>query len=223
MRSVQIPGSVHAQRDWTSSAWLATDGFAFGDTLADLDSGNLSISHSPSWAPFAPRALPRFDATMGPLTPERPVLRTGRFLTGNPAHERLPNIRSGLPASRVRPSEHSVLNHRGVSRRRFNTQPLSVAGFRFRSRLRQSTAGSPDATAETGSSSYGLLIHFQLLSTSFHKDAVTFSYRPECACLKGTLTPPTKHARRRTVAPGDCSPGAPADPDVQVSRIRFLK
>jgi len=25
------------------------------------------------------------------------------------------------------------------------------------------------------------------------------------------------------VAPGDCSPGAPTDPDVQISRIRFLK
>ena len=25
------------------------------------------------------------------------------------------------------------------------------------------------------------------------------------------------------VAPGDCSPGAPTDPDVQISRIRFLR
>ena len=28
---------------------------------------------------------------------------------------------------------------------------------------------------------------------------------------------------RGRVAPGDCSPGAPADPDVQDYRIRFLK
>jgi hypothetical protein len=178
--------------------------------------------HSPSWAPLAPRALPRFNTTMGPLTPGRSVLRQPSPLRLG-SHELRPNIRPGLPASRVRPSEHSALNHRDVSCHRFHTQPLSMAGFRFRSRLRHSTAGSPDATAETGSSSYGLLVHFQLLSTPFHKDAVTFSYRPECACLKRTSTSPIKHARRRTVAPGDCSPGAPADPDVQDYRIRFLK
>jgi len=31
------------------------------------------------------------------------------------------------------------------------------------------------------------------------------------------------HEEGGRVAPGDCSPGAPADPDVQDYRIRFLK
>ena len=31
------------------------------------------------------------------------------------------------------------------------------------------------------------------------------------------------HNYRGRVAPGDCSPGAPTDPDVQDYRIRFLK
>ena len=31
------------------------------------------------------------------------------------------------------------------------------------------------------------------------------------------------HGRTGRVAPGDCSPGAPTDPDVQNYRIRFLR
>jgi hypothetical protein len=52
--------------------------------------------------------------------------------------------------------------------------------------------------AETGSLYYGLLVHFPLLSTPAYADAVTFSYRPECAYLKRTRTSRTKHAYRRT-------------------------
>ncbi|MEW6003469.1 MAG: hypothetical protein AB1638_12605, partial [Nitrospirota bacterium] len=40
--------------------------------------------------------------------------------------------------------------------------------------------------------------HLSLLSTSPHGDAVTFSYRPESVCLKGTFTPLAMHASRRT-------------------------
>jgi hypothetical protein len=82
MRSVQTPGSVQAQRARTSSACLAASVFGIGGTVAEGYSWGLSFMHSPSWAPLARRALPRFNATMGPLTPERPVLRTGRFLAG---------------------------------------------------------------------------------------------------------------------------------------------
>jgi len=64
--------------------------------------------------------------------------------------------------------------------------------------LRHFLAGSSVGPAESGSFPYGLLVHLQLLSTSFHKNAVTVSYRPECACLKRTRTSLTKHARRRT-------------------------
>ena len=99
-----------------------------------------SSLHPPSWPPFARPALPSFVATMGPLTPEQPVLLTGRFPEGSPAHERRSVCRSGLSASCVRrgrlvspwdarimeatrasvtrrtvrprrPSDHSVSNH----------------------------------------------------------------------------------------------------------------
>ena len=90
---------------------------------------------------------------------------------------------------------------------RFNTQPLSGIGIQRRgnavgSGLRHRSAGSPLGPAETGSSSCGLLVHLPLLSTSPRGDAVTFSYRPECACLKRTCISPTKHAYRRTEPAG---------------------
>ena len=43
-------------------------------------------------------------------------------------------------------------------------------------RLRHGTADSPPYPAESDSLSYGLPFRFQLLSTPFHNDAVTFSY-----------------------------------------------
>ena len=53
--------------------------------------------------PFAPPELPGFHATMDALTPARRALRTGRFRTfRNPAHERPPRGRTGLPASQHR-------------------------------------------------------------------------------------------------------------------------
>ena len=80
--------------------------------------------------PLAPRALPRFNATMGALTPDR--LSAAGQVSLIHVH--------GLP-------DHSVSNHLARSRHRFNTLPLSVTGFLppGRSRLRPSGAGSPDA------------------------------------------------------------------------------
>jgi hypothetical protein len=43
-------------------------------------------------------------------------------------------------------------------------------------RLRHSLADSPPCPAESDSLSYGLPFRFQLLSTPFRNDAVTFSY-----------------------------------------------
>ena len=43
-------------------------------------------------------------------------------------------------------------------------------------RLRHGTADSPPCPAESDSLSYGLPFRFQLLSTPFRNDAVTFSY-----------------------------------------------
>ncbi len=67
--------------------------------------------------------------------------------------------------------------------------------------LRHFPAGSPVGPAESGSLSYGLLVHLQLLSTPSREDAVTFGYRPECVYLKRTSTSLAKHAYRRTGPP----------------------
>ena len=90
-----------------------------------------------------------------------------------------------------------------LSRRRFHTLPFSATGF-FR------PLGSPGFAihsqarqkhpAESSSSSYGLVVHLQLLPTLPYGNAVTFGYRPESACLEGTRTLPTIHAHRRTSA-----------------------
>jgi len=108
-------------------------------------------------------------------------------------------LHAGLPASRTQPSKHSVLNHLMSPAHRFHTLPLSVGGFSLRrAGLHLSLADSPGHQAESGSSSYGLLIHFPLLPTPPRGDAVTFSYRPESACLERTSTILFRYARWRT-------------------------
>jgi hypothetical protein len=73
-------------------------------------------------------------------------------------------LRSAFPTFRPQPRNPSP--SRFVSR-------LSARGC---SRLRHSIAGSPRDTAESGSSTYGLSFHLQLLPTPPHDDAVTFDY-----------------------------------------------
>ena len=51
--------------------------------------------------------------------------------------------------------------------------------------LRHYLAGSPRRKAESSSSSYGLLFHFQLLPTSSHENAVTFSYKVQTKPWRG--------------------------------------
>jgi hypothetical protein len=90
-----------------------------------LDDGGVWAVHrrtSISLRPFAPRALPRFIATMDALTPVRPVLR---ILIRD--IERRPCFRTGLSVSCVWPSDPSVSKHLARPRDRFRTQPLSVA------------------------------------------------------------------------------------------------
>ena len=60
------------------------------------------VTSSISLGPFAPPALPGFDARMGPLTPAWSALHTGRFPVGNPAYEHRSGRHAGLPASRRR-------------------------------------------------------------------------------------------------------------------------
>lgn len=111
--------------------------------------------------------------------------------------------RAGLPASPAWPSYHSVHKHLTTLRRRFNTLPLSSTDFPLSSgsELRHLDAGSLSSPAESGSLSYGLVVHIQLLSTSSHDDAVTYCYRPENVYLKRTYTSLTTHACRRTSMP----------------------
>jgi hypothetical protein len=66
------------------------------------------------------------------------------------------------------------------------------------SKLRLSLSGSPVSSGRIKFISYGLVVHLLLLPTSPHDDAVTFGYRPESACLRGTLTLLTLHAHGRT-------------------------
>jgi hypothetical protein len=63
--------------------------------------------HHPSvfLRPFAPRALPRFHATMDALTPARPVLRS------QSRRERRPCAGQVSLRHPTRPSPHSVANH----------------------------------------------------------------------------------------------------------------
>ena len=111
--------------------------------------------------PFAPPALPGFLTTMDALTPERPALRRPRpsplsrsgdlrspFIAEASVvpHEHLPCIRSGLPALRDRPSEHSAPKHLTAPCRRFHTQPLSATGFGLPDRHRSSSVHLDFAT-----------------------------------------------------------------------------
>ena len=91
--------------------------------------------------------------------------------------------------------KHSAPNYLTAPCRRFDTQPLSATDH---SGLRHGRAGSPVGLAESGSFSYGLLVHVQLLSTPPHGGAVTFHYGPECVCPVRTSTSLNHHAHRRT-------------------------
>ena len=89
---------------------------------------------------------------MDALTPARRALRTGRFPQGNPAHERPPDLRTGLSASWVRPSDHSASNHLiapPIAPARYPS--ASTASSKSRSGLRHKRAGSPDNPAESSS------------------------------------------------------------------------
>jgi hypothetical protein len=97
-----------------------------------------------------------------------------------------------------------------------------------RLRLRQFYAGSPIHQAETGSSSYGLSVCFQLLSTPHYCDAVTFNYRLSNLSRTGLspVSPMCSKAHvagvgdpgRRASGPGEARP--PSAPTGERQRIR---
>ena len=138
---------------------------------------------------FAQRALPRVFARMNALTPGRPALRV--LIRDN---EHRPCIRPGLPASRRR------------TFRPFRLQPPVAApgvwfgfppgptawsadhiplGTMASLGLRLFLAGSPRQPAESSSSTYGLVVHLQLLPTPPRGDAVTFGYRVQTQLRRG--------------------------------------
>ena len=77
-----------------------------------------------------------------------------------------------------------------------SAQQLSVSGLGSRHWLAGSAQSHP--AGESSFLTYGLVVHFLLLSTSPRGDAVAVGYRPESAYLKRTFTSPTTRAFRRT-------------------------
>jgi len=93
---------------------------------------------------------------------------------------------------------HSVSTHLTQLCRRFSTLPLSSTASPYGSRLRLWLAGSSSGPAVSSSSSYGLVIHLLLLSTTHRCVAVAFGFRPESVYLERTSTSLTTRAFRRT-------------------------
>jgi len=79
---------------------------------------------------------------------------------------------TGLPAYLAQTSQHSASNHEGDPDIALTAIPACPMGFR----LHHGIAGSPSLPAESSSSSCGLPVRFQLLSTPLRSDAVTFSF-----------------------------------------------
>jgi hypothetical protein len=93
--------------------------------------------------------------------------------------------------------DHSVSKHLMHRCCRFITLPFSSTAFLCGSRLRLWLAGSSIHPAVSSLSSYGLVVHLLLLSTTHRCVAVAFGYRPESVCLKRTFTSPSTCAFRR--------------------------
>jgi len=178
MRSLQTTGSTHAHRARTSPACLAPWG-----TPAGVASAGPSLTPSTSLRPFAPRALPRFLATMDALTPAR-LSAPGQVSL---IHPRI------LP---IIPPPTTPCRPRLAFPRYPSADGPPVAG----SGLRHSLVGSPRHQAESRSSSCGLIVHLLLLPTPPRGDAVAVGYRPESVCLEGTSTLLNAYAFRRTSA-----------------------
>jgi hypothetical protein len=139
--------------------------------------------------PFARRALPRFRARMDALTPGQPVLRI--LIRDN---ELRPYTHPGLLVSCIQPSDRSVSNHLlpppGLGLVLSQSLPrglptASLSGTTASFGLRHWLAGSPRQPAESSSSSYGPVIHLQLLSTPSCEDAVTFGYEVQTQLRQG--------------------------------------
>jgi hypothetical protein len=143
-----------------------------------------SVHHVSTFLPpFAPPALPGFNATMRALTPARGCgFRFMRPSTHTPCYRprgSLPFKYRTFRALRLQSPHRSTRSLWHLSCQRRGLPALCG------SRLHHSIGGSPDGTAETSSSSYGLLVRLALLPTPPHGDAVTVGYRTETGIPEG--------------------------------------
>ena len=133
-------------------------------------------------APLRSTALPGFDATMRALTPARgwacglldlaPIPRDRTRGSLHVTYLTFRALRLQSPHRSTRSLCHLSCQRRGLP---------AVRG----SGLRLSIGGSPDGTAESSSSSYGLPVRLALLSTPPHGDVVTVGYRTETGIPEG--------------------------------------
>ena len=178
MRSVHTKGSTHGHLAWISPACFSPHGhcrrFCFPT----------SVRHASTFLP--------------PFTP-RPLQALHRYYEGSDSCPALLR-RTGLPASRARPSDHSISNHLTCLHRSFVTllssvdPPLSrvqtspitsrLAGHVRPNRVRHPTDWSFTSRCFPP----------RLTATQFR------SVKGLSVCLKGTCTPLTTHACRRTGA-----------------------
>ena len=152
--------------------------------------------------PLAPRALPRFFATMEALTPARPVLRLLMQIERRPSNGQVSLVHM------ARPLTHSVTKHltRPIIASLLPDQPDGLPGpfcfratrgrargfgqpgasLRSRSGVRLESAGSSRRAAESCSHyGYGLRVRLRLLPTPPRGDAVTFGYRERASPGRG--------------------------------------
>ena len=164
--------------------------------LLPVLSAVLVMASPPPCTPSLPRRYPA-SARRSRRSDSYPAAL--RILIRDSEHRWDPGRSLCFMCSAVRPSRLQPPN---LPRDRFDTLPLSVAGFRvipvraspFPSRL----------AARSGRIEFTFVTGWSFTSGCFpplsREDAVTIGYRPESACLKRTCTPLTKHTRRRTGA-----------------------
>ena len=101
-----------------------------------------------------------------------------------------------VPSLPIAPSPHTPRNPAAAFSRYPSARRvfLSDSGFTFRGQAHRCRQ------AESSSSSYGSIVHFALLPTSAHTDAVMLRYRPESVYLERTFTSLSWPAFRRTLA-----------------------
>jgi len=97
----------------------------------------------------------------------------------------------------IKPSDHSASNHplpppersSGFSTEAYREYRDGPDPITITVTIASILAGSPRQQAESSSSSYGLVVHLQLLPTSSHKNAVTIGYRVQNPKLWRGLPP----------------------------------